>query len=415
MKKTVITLLLLFALAPLCRAQDTVGYMDPCYMFNERHPYTVFPWGPNPFDLPYAFPPSIWSWDKFCSWCYSWGWDQSAQYALSNQQEPVPIYGVALTVEGINRIAISEEDIPKYPYDVILAVIENNALVIIDSTTWDSQKDTKRCFKYSLMGGDGVFYEHFVPVYEYYFDSPVMMSDTFYVGFRRTVPYYDDVMYDYYFNTVCAIDSLSQTWITNENLQGGRTPYWGGAFPIIQPNRHCSVPEAPEWLVYTTTNTVRFTLPYTEGDSLILSIAREGQPADSGTIYPVTGAVMDIVVPDSGRYSARLARICQRDIEVQSRWSAPANFFLLNSLAIGRGPGAAQAFDIYPNPASGTVTVDCEAREGTLEVVDLQGRTLLTAPATQRSLDISRLPAGSYFVRLTTPDGSAVRQLAVEN
>ena len=57
---------------------------------------------------------------------------------------------------------------------------------------------------------------------------------------------------------------------------------------------------------------------------------------------------------------------------------------------------------------------ECAAAEGTLEVVDMQGRTLLTAPATQRTLDVSRLTAGSYIVRLTTPDGTATRHLQVE-
>ena len=70
-------------------------------------------------------------------------------------------------------------------------------------------------------------------------------------------------------------------------------------------------------------------------------------------------------------------------------------------------------FDISPNPASGTVIIECASAEGTVELVDVQGRTLLSAPATQRTLDISRLSAGSYIVRLTTPGGTAMRHLQV--
>ena len=76
-------------------------------------------------------------------------------------------------------------------------------------------------------------------------------------------------------------------------------------------------------------------------------------------------------------------------------------------------PGSV-AFALSPNPASGTVGVECAAAEGTLEVVDMQGRTVLTAPATQRTLDLRPLAAGSYIVRLTTPDGTATRHLQVE-
>ncbi len=43
MKKVFETLVFLFSVTTLCRAQDTVQYMDPCYLFNEKHPYTVYP------------------------------------------------------------------------------------------------------------------------------------------------------------------------------------------------------------------------------------------------------------------------------------------------------------------------------------------------------------------------------------
>ncbi|KUG09435.1 hypothetical protein ASU33_17050 [Solirubrum puertoriconensis] len=57
---------------------------------------------------------------------------------------------------------------------------------------------------------------------------------------------------------------------------------------------------------------------------------------------------------------------------------------------------------VYPNPAVEQATVEL-AGTGVyrLEVLDAQGRTLLTQPAVQRvvKLEVSRMPAGTYWVR----------------
>lgn len=329
------------------------------------------------------------------------------------------VYGVALTVN-----VMSEDEMAKYPYEIILARIENNALVFIDSTTWDHQKDSKEWFKYTYLG-DGVLYERVVPSYEFYFDTPHLISDTFYVGFRRTVPLYqnDDNMMFIMYLSFDSINSMSTEWmcfnwvnwaITDTLIISPLNHYWGGVFPIIQPNRHCSTPPAPTWAVNNSTNTVSFEVPYTPGDSLLLSIARSDQPADSGTIYPVTDNVLSVVIPDSGHYTARLARICQRDIELQSAWSAPSDFWIMNTLGIDHPSGFNASMELYPNPTSRTVYVNCKATDGTIEIMDMQGRTLMQVSAMQRILDVSHLSAGSYFVRLTTLDGTAVRILQVE-
>ncbi|MBR4229140.1 MAG: T9SS type A sorting domain-containing protein [Bacteroidales bacterium] len=49
-----------------------------------------------------------------------------------------------------------------------------------------------------------------------------------------------------------------------------------------------------------------------------------------------------------------------------------------------------------------------------MEVIDMQGRTMLAVPSTKQTLDISHLAAGNYAVRLTTPRGTAVRRLQVK-
>ena len=410
MKKIIAIIATFFVFAITGIAQDTVQYLDPYYLFNERHPYVVFPnseWG-------------VWStWDDLCSRpghmdSYDIGSGVLSRYHTSNNLEPIMIYGIAHTVTGGASVPeIPESEISNYPYVYIIATINGNTLNIIDSIRWNKEHDCKTCFKYSIIG-DGQLYEHVVPAFEYYFETPVLVYDTFYVGYRRTA----GTNIPYAFATLTSYDSMSSYWVATDNINNynHREYAWGGVFPIIQPNRHCRVPAAPSLVVYSGTNTVRFTLPYAAGDSLVLSIAGYGQPADSGTVYPVTDSIMDIVIPDSGRYTARLMRICQRygGVMLQSDWSGPTHFFIVNNLAIGQPSDI--GVSIVPNPATDAVTVSADGTLLALELRDLLGRTVLTQqPAsTKTTLDVSTLPAGTYILRLHTPQGVATKKLIVK-
>ncbi len=61
--------------------------------------------------------------------------------------------------------------------------------------------------------------------------------------------------------------------------------------------------------------------------------------------------------------------------------------------------------DVYPNPASNRITVELSGmtQSGKIAIIDMEGQEFIarqiTAPKTQ--LDISSLPSGVYFVRLT--------------
>ncbi|RLD17489.1 MAG: hypothetical protein DRI69_12160 [Bacteroidetes bacterium] len=70
---------------------------------------------------------------------------------------------------------------------------------------------------------------------------------------------------------------------------------------------------------------------------------------------------------------------------------------------------------IYPNPASGSVTVEFPGR-GDLILFDMQGRLMLTVSEAidQVSLDMSTLLPGTYFVRIVTDAGWTVRTIAKE-
>ena len=69
---------------------------------------------------------------------------------------------------------------------------------------------------------------------------------------------------------------------------------------------------------------------------------------------------------------------------------------------------------VYPNPASGNVTVRVWQR-ATVTVVDLTGRTVMAATTVEDRLTIQRadLQVGIYFISITTPSGTTVHKLTV--
>ncbi len=70
---------------------------------------------------------------------------------------------------------------------------------------------------------------------------------------------------------------------------------------------------------------------------------------------------------------------------------------------------------VYPNPAHGAVTVSVGA-PATLTVLDLTGRVVI-APlslSSSATLPLTDLPSGTYFLRVTNEEGTAVKRLIVK-
>ena len=91
------------------------------------------------------------------------------------------------------------------------------------------------------------------------------------------------------------------------------------------------------------------------------------------------------------------------------------------SISIDTVADAETLFTLTPNPATGSVR--CIIGEGTfaggvLTMTDVSGREVLrkAVPAMEAAveIDLSHLPAGTYFVTLSTPKFTATRRLVVE-
>ncbi len=73
---------------------------------------------------------------------------------------------------------------------------------------------------------------------------------------------------------------------------------------------------------------------------------------------------------------------------------------------------------LYPNPATSTVTISFDGfgRSAMVEIVDMNGRTVSQLKTTnyQLTIDLTSMAQGSYFVRVTGDNATAVRRLIVK-
>ena len=84
---------------------------------------------------------------------------------------------------------------------------------------------------------------------------------------------------------------------------------------------------------------------------------------------------------------------------------------------IGEAVGSQQsAVRIYPNPASNSTVVTCDAEIQELTLRDINGRLIRTLRncGTATTLDTSALTPGLYPLQVTTPSGTTTRKLAIK-
>ncbi len=71
-------------------------------------------------------------------------------------------------------------------------------------------------------------------------------------------------------------------------------------------------------------------------------------------------------------------------------------------------------FEIYPNPASESVTIASENKIESIEVLDMSGRILKTQTGESNIIDVNNLNSGTYVIRLTTENGSGSETLVID-
>ena len=392
MKKIWVLFLIFFAMCFRVQAtQDTVHYGDSCYLFNPVN---------------------------FNDCWYHFNVVQPIPYTCMIPYFPIPgqrIYGIAVTADDDSVVANFA------PVTIGLYVLRGGHPVLVDTANL-RRGVVKRHFLYEC--GLPHYMTYAADCFELMFGENHLMNngDTILLAFADSTQLECkniNGIIDYQMPLKYNVDySDSQPLYARHHgfILGFDGNYvsniWGGFFPMLEPDHPWC--EKPTGFHVAELGAGYVTLAWDGGecDNYTLHLY---EPLDTDitvfdTFYTVTSLEAGIM------YSATVSRTCHHmcschDTMLYSPMSTRRYFQVT---ANGIQDAVVQTLNISPNPASGTVTVDCDVADGTIEVVDMQGRTVLTAPSTQRTLDISRLAAGSYVVRLTTPQGTAVRRLQVE-
>ena len=66
-------------------------------------------------------------------------------------------------------------------------------------------------------------------------------------------------------------------------------------------------------------------------------------------------------------------------------------------------------FHLFPNPTTGIVTPQSDATLERIDIIDISGKMLRTINNPSAQFNISGLPQGVYFVKITTSEGACFR------
>ena len=211
------------------------------------------------------------------------------------------------------------------------------------------------------------------------------------------------------------------------------TPYpW--MFPIIE--LRCTTPR--QWAVQMEHDTARLSWQHFDGAEGYELVVHDVTAGDSSLVQILGEDSISYLLGglDTANHFDRmkLRKLCRYTTEsydtiVRSDWTDVLTLGSLPQDTTGTDTtgidttGIALAegdlrFGLQPNPASASVTLTFDGREGgTVSITDMAGREVLTQSLlpgkASHTIDISRLAAGTYMVRVATPTATGIRRLAI--
>ena len=361
---------------------------------------------------------------------------------------PLKVIGVASTVARLDRTNMQEDldtSIDGTLYYVLLDATAGGP-VELARVCWTDDYATHptRYLELPRRGGEScdqmLDYTAIVPLREYYFDSAITVTDSFYLGCATTDPTVTDFnsfsyiashMWDYCAYAVSLNDTPNPSLKSCEMKIPEFTYYDSSAldsnwhhfthkrfqliFPIIEVDTFCVTPEVPQ-VAYRDSLTLR--VEWVDSNNLYWEVSRtalNGDP-DTGLITTATVPYIEYTdINDDSVYHVYVRGYCETGIFAGwSDWSTPC---LIDSIPTPPTPpdppegiNAVETadFTLSPNPTKGMVTLKCvESMQGSVEIIDVKGRIWCRKDfsSQQTEFDVSSLPTGAYLVRITTADG----------
>ena len=382
---------------------------------------------------------------------------------------PIAIHGIAVTAMDL----LASHSLDRYEgllddrTPLALMVRDGNQYTVVDSATmrpyFRRQPNSRqrwwplRVFNYGYPWYGWPL--DVVPVGEVYFDRPLLVQDTFYVGFwtanlgslclrpaclmaygpaSDTCPVQDDKL-------ILRTDGSRVQEIYNQR----EILTWGGVFPIIKPYEEDSVfcdtvPNFHWKSIRMGYPTFAWDTDFCREEDLFEVQFAPYRTSDWVTVSTADSSieVYSVFDPDiyyQARIRARRHHLCPiHDTMMWGPWCDPILFYTGptepdTTSAITPVEANGTPFTLTPNPATGTVIVtlghtpqslrDSSPNLGeqlVLTLTDAAGHEVLRKELSifnsqlSITLDLSHLTAGIYLVTLTTPQGSSSRQLVVQ-
>ena len=285
----------------------------------------------------------------------------------------------------------------------------------------------------------------YIPIYEYFFDSPIYVDGEFYMGSTnyssigiRWTPdgfVHGNTIADIY--TLCGgcgvsdtCPSISTYYLEHQsNSASSNTTPWSHVandrivmiFPIYEP---CDCPGAMNLRVagiHGDTARIAWS-PSAYVSRWEVSYGQEGAPLSGYTTVWTDTNTFSFILPDSNRYNVRVRAWCGSDSAIYSDWSAMRTVYLTaadtvaDSSASIVNVSADRVVMLLPNPADKQVTISAALPLLHVEVYDLAGRMVEARQpsGTTLQLDLKSYPSGTYLVKVTTTNGTTTRKLVVK-
>lgn len=303
------------------------------------------------------------------------------------------------------------------------------------------------------------------PIREYYFDKPVTVYDSFYVGhttesfcleFHPELPTahwwymsgysigwfkyrnncsnpceYTPFQLHKYRHLTKDTDPNSSTYgdTLDKNWHWTPSRLFMLQFPIVVidssyiiPPYECPPVESPRVGDQGDGQAILLWDTHTDHNSWQISYGPQGTEPDDGTIVNCPIQVGRIDGLDTcTHYTAYVRAVCNHDSICYSQWSEPVDIYLCDTTGGGGGdPSSVTSAlslltNIIPNPASTFATVYSSFQLTALEAYDLRGNKVLDTKASGASatIDIADWPSGMYIVIVHTPAGNVAKKLVV--
>ena len=267
----------------------------------------------------------------------------------------------------------------------------------------------------------------YMPVFEAYFDEPVIVTDSFYVAttnhyggdtLRRTVtciyrhepiglyatcwPQYYMIRIDYGSGLVWQHKYESYVWFI---------------FPIIDTVQ--PVCEVPLGLHVNGQDSTGVHLVWDSAEhnrSWVVAYGRANADPESYAEQPcaTTDFAIAGLVPGV-EYAARVRAVCFGD-DTYSEWSDTIRFVREGEVGIDTLDDLHARVSLRPNPAHSSIAVTADATIKSIEIFDMQGHRLLSRRVygKRAKIAVGNWPKGGYIVHTNTTLGTNIQKMVVE-